>query len=106
MLVNYSRTLTLEQLRKRHQERHNVTIDNLTAMYIEDRLASRDAKQYASAIAAVTGLAKLHGLITDKQKVEVDANVKLTDTERAAKLAGILSLAEARKKQAEEKHNV
>ena len=41
----------------------------------------------------------------ERQKVEVDANVKLTDTERAAKLAGILSLAEARKKQAEEKHN-
>ena len=105
LLKNTNILLTLEQLRKGHQERHNVTIGNLTAMYIEDRLAARDAKQYSSAIAAVTGLAKLHGLITDKQKVEVDANIRLTETERAAKLAGILSLAEARKKQAEENHN-
>ena len=65
----------LEDLQTEHRERHNITIDSLTAMYLADREAARGVDQYSSAIAAVTGLAKLHGLITDKQKVDVSGKL-------------------------------
>ena len=52
--------------KKPTQQHHNITVDSVTAMYLADREAARDSKQFASAIAAVTGIAKLHGLLTDK----------------------------------------
>ena len=79
LLNNLKITTRLEQLQKAHQERHNVTVDSLTAMYLADREAARGVDQYSSAIAAVTGLAKLHGLITDKQKVDVNGNLSIVE---------------------------
>lgn len=56
----------LSQLQARSAEKHDITIDSLTAMLQEDRTLARTEKQSSAAISAVMGLAKLHGLIVDK----------------------------------------
>jgi len=43
----------LEDLQKAASNRHNVTVDSLTAMYLADREAARGVDQYSSAITAV-----------------------------------------------------
>jgi len=55
--------LTIDGLRQKHQKRHEVTIDSLTDELEEVRQLAMANKQYAPAITAITGQAKLHGLI-------------------------------------------
>ena len=86
----------LEQLQQHHQDRHDITVDSITAMYIADREAAREANQYASAITAVTGLAKLHGLITNKQEVTGKdggpvVEVEMSPNEKARRVLFLLS---------------
>ena len=64
----------IEALRAAHRQRHEVTVDILTEMLKADRELARLEKRPDAAINAVLALAKLHGLIVDKKKVDVDAN--------------------------------
>ena len=50
-------------------ERHGITLEKLTAMLLEDRSMARDTLKANAAVQAVMGLAKLHGLLIDKQEV-------------------------------------
>jgi phage terminase small subunit len=70
----------LAELQKHHQERHNITVDSITNMYLNDREDARTAKQYATAVAATTGLAKLHGLVVEKKQIGGDPNNPLPVT--------------------------
>jgi len=86
----------LTELQQHHQDRHDITVDSITAMYIADREAAREANQYASAITAVTGLAKLHGLITNKQEVTGKdggpvVEVEMSPNEKARRVLFLLS---------------
>ena len=58
----------LEALQSAHQERHNVTIDSITAKYLKAEQFAYEQEQPA-AVSAITALARLHGLITDKKDV-------------------------------------
>jgi len=58
--------MRLEELRKRHQKRHDITVDRITSELYADREAAKKAHQYSASIAALMHVAKLHGLVTDK----------------------------------------
>lgn len=62
----------IDQLRAEAAKRNEINIDNLTTMYLEDRKLARDLGMPAAAISAVTGVAKLHGLLVEKSKVTVE----------------------------------
>tara|TARA_B110000967_G_C18357601_1_gene304339 strand:+ start:191 stop:496 length:306 start_codon:yes stop_codon:yes gene_type:complete len=71
------------------------TVDSVTADLYADRAEAKKVNQFSASIAALMHIAKLHGLITDKQKVDVDVDVSMADQIlEARKRAGILSLAE------------
>ena len=70
---------TLAELQKAHQERHNVTVDSITdELDTAIKLAKEEVKP-AAMIAGILGKAKLHGLITDKQKVEVSGKPSIVE---------------------------
>ncbi len=72
LLKNTKVALRLAELQKRAQKRHDVTIDTITEMLKEDRQLARENTQTRAAVAAVMGLAKLHGLILDKAQISGD----------------------------------
>lgn len=65
----------IEELQKRARERHDINVDTLTQMLKEDRQLARENAQSSAAVNAVMGMAKLHGLLVDNVKAEVDATV-------------------------------
>jgi hypothetical protein len=69
LLNNRDITGTIQQLRKDHSERHNITVDGITTMYKAVIADSTASKQFGPTVAAITGLARLHGLLTDKVEV-------------------------------------
>jgi len=69
----------LTELQERHQERHNITVDSLTAELYADRAEAKKVNQFSASIAALMHIAKLHGLITDKQKVEVSGKPSIAE---------------------------
>lgn len=75
LLDNPKITARLEALQEAHRERHNVTVDSLTTDLIDDRQLARDNKQANAAITATMGMAKLHGLIVDKGKMELSGEL-------------------------------
>lgn len=58
---------TLDELRADHKERHNTTIDSITVMHNEAFQLAKLKEQPAAMTTAAQNLAKLHGLIIDKQ---------------------------------------
>ena len=56
------------ELQASHAERHNVTVDTITAELDENRELAIEEKQPAAATAATMGKAKIHGLVTDKKE--------------------------------------
>jgi phage terminase small subunit len=93
-------TLRVEQLQAEHAQRHNVTVDSITEMLKEDREKAHAAGQIGAAVSASMGLAKLHGLIVDKQEVKRagdDVASIPTDELEAIVRAGIAGAAEAAK---------
>jgi len=84
LLNHHGITMRLEQIKQAHSVRHNITVDGITTMYkavINDATANN---QFGPAVSAITGLAKLHGLLTDK--------VELTDNSIADRLAAARKL--------------
>ena len=71
LLANPKLTLRVSELQAKHAKRHDVTVDTITAMLKEDRLLAREKEQPAAAVSAAMGLAKLHGLIIDRSKVDL-----------------------------------
>lgn len=70
-------SLRVAELREAHQERHDMSVDRLTDMAVRAyNLAMKDSVEApAAAVAAVMGIAKLHGLIIDKsQNLNIVAN--------------------------------
>lgn len=66
MLNDPKITLRLKEYQDQHRKRHDVTVDSLTNEYEEVRHKAIQAGAFSPAIAAITGKAKLHGLIIDK----------------------------------------
>lgn len=68
LLNNPNIALRVVRLQEEHRQRHNVTVDLLTTEYDEVRLLALADKQFAPANTAITGKAKLHGLIVDRNE--------------------------------------
>jgi len=82
LLKNQKVAKRIDELQAESRERNNITIDSLTKMLMDDRTLARDKEQASAAIQAVMGLAKMHGLIVDKDKTENDnrsiTNINIT----------------------------
>ena len=82
-------------MQEANAQRHNVTIDSITAQLDEDRALARNEKQASAAITATMGKAKLHGLVSDKLalsgKNEGPVQVHLESARE--KLAALLGIA-------------
>jgi hypothetical protein len=64
----------IEALQTAHAERHNITVDSLSAELEEARVAALSTGQISAAVSAIMGKAKLHGLLVEK--VNARLNVK------------------------------
>ena len=64
----------IRQLQERAQRKHDITIETLTEMYREAFEMGKDIEQPAAMNGSATGLAKLHGLITDRTQAEVSVS--------------------------------
>lgn len=82
MRSNGNVQVRIQQLHEQSQERHHITIERLTNMLLDDRELARQLEQTGSAVSAVMGLAKLHGLIIDKAQT-MNVNVDFADVLRA-----------------------
>ncbi|QYC51392.1 terminase small subunit [Acinetobacter phage vB_AbaM_fThrA] len=74
LLDNNKVATRIEQIRKEHKKRHNITVDTLLLELEEARQAALTGEriQSAAAVAATMGKAKLLGL--DKQIIDVTTN--------------------------------
>lgn len=54
---------------EKHAETCGITIETITNMLIADRELARQLEAPAAAVSAALGLAKLHGLVVDKQQL-------------------------------------
>ncbi len=71
LLDNPKIAARLSDLSAAHVERHNVTVDTIRTLLLEDRQFARDMETPAAAVTATMGLAKLYGLLTDKVDTKI-----------------------------------
>lgn len=69
-------TARLDELKAAHVERHNVTVDDIRTMLLEDRKFARECETPGAAVSATMGLAKLYGHLTDKVEHKGGITVK------------------------------
>ena len=95
MLKKDNIRITLAELQQHHQDRHDITIDSLTERLTAVEQLALEAKNPSAAVAAIMGIAKVHGLITNKQEVTGRDNkpveVELTGYDLARRVAYMLS---------------
>ncbi len=70
LFKNPNIALRVLELQQEHRERHNVTIDTITNELDDARDLAKDEKQAAAMTGAIMGKAKIHGLVTDKSKID------------------------------------
>jgi len=82
-VVTASRLLTKANVRERvdqlfaeQRERVEISIDSLTDMLVGDRKLAHDNKQAGAAVSATEKLAKLHGLMSERLKVDVNVTIE------------------------------
>lgn len=69
LLTNVDIQAALGERERANAEQCGITVETITQMLIEDRELARSEKQSSAAVSASLGLAKLHGLIEDKQRL-------------------------------------
>lgn len=74
LLTNAHVRARVDQLLAEHRERLSVDIDSLTEMLVDDRQLAHDNKQAGAAVSATEKIAKLHGLMSERLKVDVNVN--------------------------------
>lgn len=66
----------LDLLHARARERHDINIDVITKNLIEDRQLAFSVEDAKAAVAADLALAKLHGLLVDRKKMEIHGSLE------------------------------
>ncbi|BEV00089.1 terminase small subunit [Novosphingobium olei] len=66
LLDNPKVALMVDELKAAHAARHEMTVDRIRDMLLEDRTFARDCGTPAAAVSATMGLAKLYGHLRDK----------------------------------------
>lgn len=56
----------VDELKAGHVERHNVSVDDIRQMLLDDRDFARKVASAAASVSATMGLAKLYGHMTEK----------------------------------------
>lgn len=77
LLKNNKVATRLEAQQAEHRERHNVTVDTLTAELEEARDMAKSTEQSATMVSATMGKAKIHGLVADKAISDLNITVEL-----------------------------
>ncbi len=88
LLASTKIALMVAELKASHVERHNLTVDDISRMLIEDRKFARELEAPAAAITASMGLAKLYGHLTDKTLHGSDPNNPLPEGFRVTLVKG------------------
>ena len=60
----------VKELQRQNAIAAQVTVASVTEMYLEIYRGAMAAKEYPPAATAITGIAKLHGLVIDRQQIE------------------------------------
>jgi phage terminase small subunit len=68
------------ELKAEHAERHDMTVDNIRDMLLEDRQFAREMETPAAAVSATMGLAKLYGHLRDKVDVTSKVTIQINGT--------------------------
>lgn len=68
LLDNPKIAARVREIQAIHLNRHEVTVDSITAELDESRKLATADRQHSAAISATLGKAKIHGLITDKNE--------------------------------------
>jgi len=90
LLMNAKVRERVDQLIVEHRERIEVSVDSLSKLFIDDRKLAHDNKQAGAAVSATEKLAKLHGLMSERLKVDVNVTTgQMTDAEINAELAEV-----------------
>lgn len=66
LLADAKVSLRIDELKALHARRHDMTVDDIRAMLIEDREFAREMETPAAAVSATMGMAKLYGHLRDK----------------------------------------
>lgn len=69
LLDNNKISTRIKHLQAEHRQRHDVTVDSLTAELEAARLLAMKEGNPSAAVSACMGKAKLHGLLTDRQEL-------------------------------------
>lgn len=77
----------VSELHSRARLKHDITIETLTEMYEQAFNMGKEIEQPAAMNGSATGLAKLHGLITDKTQAEVSVSFGFADRLTARRAA-------------------
>jgi phage terminase small subunit len=96
LLHNPEVALRIGALRQAHAVRHEITLDRLTAMLLEDRRLAYERGHAGSAVSATMGLAKLHGHIIDRSENRNVAPKSIHDYTEEELLAIVLEAAEGK----------
>ena len=84
LLKHANVALTVEHLKNRHQQRHEITIDKLTFMTLAayDLAMTESVAAPSAAVKASEFLGKLHGLVVERREVTLKDSVEdLTDAD-------------------------
>ena len=76
LLKDYKVSTRVLELKQAAEKRHNITVDDIIDQLLENRkyALEADTVQSSAATAASMGIAKVLGLVTDKQQLSGDQN--------------------------------
>jgi len=81
LLGNPKIAARISEMQTAHRERHDLSVDMLTRMLLQDRELAREKGQAGASVRAASELAKLHGLYPEKGTGQGDIVVTLTGDE-------------------------
>lgn len=79
LLDNSKITARVAKLQAEHRKKHDITIERVTEMYMEDRQIAIELGVPSAAVSATTGLARLYGLDKQVHHVKHDPIAELLD---------------------------
>ena len=79
-------TARVEELQAEHRAAHGVTIERLTEDLERAEKLAHEQGQAGAAVSAITAIAKLHGLMIDRSKVETSSAEDMSSEQREEEL--------------------